>query len=37
LALGPEARGRVLSFALRWQNEKGALGEWSEIHHAVVA
>jgi hypothetical protein len=31
LALPPEAEGKVLSLAVRWQNKKGNLGRWSRI------
>jgi hypothetical protein len=37
LGLTPEAEGRFLSCATRWQNEKGELGPWSEVQHVVIA
>jgi hypothetical protein len=37
LRLLPEAEGRYLSSAARWQNEKGELGPWSDIEHSVIA
>lgn len=37
LSLGPEAEGRFLSCAARWQNKKGELGPWGEIMHIAVS
>jgi hypothetical protein len=37
LHLSPEAEGKYLSSAARWQNEKGELGPWSDIEHTVIA
>ncbi|MDR3130133.1 MAG: hypothetical protein LBU18_01155 [Treponema sp.] len=37
LHLGSEAEGKVLSFALCWQNEKGGLGDNSAASHVVVS
>ena len=37
LALPPEAEGKFLSLALRWQNERGELGPWSEIMYIAVS
>jgi hypothetical protein len=37
LGLSPEAEGKFLSCATRWQNEKGELGPWSEVQHVVIA
>jgi hypothetical protein len=36
LNLPPEARGKTLSGAMVWQNEKGEKGNWSEIQSIVV-
>ena len=36
LSLGPEAEGKFLSCATRWQSERGELGPWGEIQHIVV-
>jgi hypothetical protein len=32
----PEAQASFLSCATRWQNEKGELGLWSNIHYVVI-
>jgi hypothetical protein len=37
LTLPPQAEGKFLSCATRWQNEKGDLGPWGEILHTVIA
>jgi hypothetical protein len=37
LALPPEAEGKFLSCAARWQNERGELGPWGEIQHISVS
>jgi hypothetical protein len=37
LDLPPEAEGKFLSCAVRWQNERGELGPWSEIMYVVIA
>ncbi|MDR1147371.1 MAG: hypothetical protein LBK66_01955 [Spirochaetaceae bacterium] len=37
LDLPPEAEGKFLSCATRWQNERGELGPWGEIQHIVIA
>ncbi|MDR2071319.1 MAG: hypothetical protein LBP81_07905 [Treponema sp.] len=37
LDLPPEAEGKFLSCAARWQNERGELGPWGEIQHIVIA
>ncbi|MHB9294598.1 hypothetical protein PilKf_00322 [Pillotina sp. SPG140] len=37
LTLPPESQATFLSCTTRWQNEKGELGPWSEVHHVVVA
>ncbi|MDR0599740.1 MAG: hypothetical protein LBG84_06640 [Treponema sp.] len=37
LSLGPEAEGRFLSCAARWQSERGELGPWGDIQHVVVS
>lgn len=37
LDLPPEAEGKFLSCAARWQNEKAELGRWSDIRVVVVA
>jgi hypothetical protein len=37
LTLPPEAEGKFLSCATRWQNERGELGPWSEIQTVVIA
>jgi hypothetical protein len=37
ITLPPEAEGKFLSCATRWQNEKAELGPWSEITHTVIA
>jgi hypothetical protein len=37
LTLPPEAEGKRLSMAVRWQNKKGDLGRWSEIRQVIVA
>jgi hypothetical protein len=34
--LPPEAQACYLSCATRWQNGKGELGPWSDIHHVVI-
>jgi hypothetical protein len=36
LELPPETRGKVLSGAMQWQNEKGEKGPWSEIQSVVI-
>ena len=36
LDLPPEAEGRFASCAVRWQNERGDLGPWSDIMHSAV-
>ncbi|MDR2481797.1 MAG: hypothetical protein LBD07_05875 [Spirochaetaceae bacterium] len=36
LELGPADEGKFLSCAARWQNERGELGPWDEIHHIAV-
>ncbi|GMO69717.1 MAG: hypothetical protein Ta2A_17970 [Treponemataceae bacterium] len=36
LLLEPEAEGKFLSCATRWQSERGELGPWGEIQHIVV-
>jgi hypothetical protein len=36
LSLGPEAEGKFLSCAPRWQSERGELGPWGEIQHIVI-
>ncbi|MDR0538902.1 MAG: hypothetical protein LBG74_00140 [Spirochaetaceae bacterium] len=37
LQLPPEAEGKFLSCACRWQNNKGELGPWSEIMYIAVS
>ena len=37
LELPPEAEGKFLSCAARWQNERGELGQWRDIQHIVIA
>jgi hypothetical protein len=37
LQLPPEAEGKFLSVACRWQNNKGELGPWSEVMHIAVS
>jgi hypothetical protein len=37
ITLPPEAEGKFLSCATRWQNEKADLGPWVEILHTVIA
>jgi hypothetical protein len=37
VTLPPEAEGKFLSCATRWQNEKAKLGPWTEILHTVIA
>jgi hypothetical protein len=37
LTLPPEAEGKFLSCATRWQSEKADLGPWAEILHTVIA
>jgi hypothetical protein len=37
LELPPEAEGKFLSCAARWQNETGVLGTWGDIQHVVIA
>jgi hypothetical protein len=37
LDLPPEAEGKFLSCAVRWQNERGELGPWSEIMSIAVS
>jgi hypothetical protein len=37
LTLPPDAEGKFLSCAARWQNGKGELGPWGEVMHAVIA
>jgi len=32
-----ETEGKFFSFAGKWQNKKGALGPWSEIHSVAVS
>jgi len=34
--LDVEAEGKFFSFAGRWQNKKGELGPWSEIHSVAI-
>ncbi|MDR2597616.1 MAG: hypothetical protein LBC76_09910 [Treponema sp.] len=29
-------RGRTVYIALSWQNERGLIGQWSEIQNAVI-
>ncbi|MDR0636094.1 MAG: hypothetical protein LBF87_03350 [Treponema sp.] len=36
LELSPDAQGKVLSGAALWQNRKGEMGPWSEIHSIIV-
>ena len=37
LALGPEAEGKFLTCAARWQSERGDLGPWGDMQHIVIA
>jgi hypothetical protein len=37
LQLPPDAEGKFLSAACRWQNNKGELGPWSEILYIAVS
>jgi hypothetical protein len=36
LIFGDEDRGKTVSFAMRWQNETGKKGPWSEIQSTIV-
>ena len=37
LDLPPEAEGKFISCAARWQNERGELGPWGEIQQSAIA
>jgi hypothetical protein len=36
LTFPPEAQAHFLSCAPRWQNEKGELGPWGDVHDVVI-
>jgi hypothetical protein len=35
-AFSSQERGKILSFALRWQNTRGEKGDWSSIYTAII-